>query len=56
MLGCLNASLMLRKGDGIEKNVKLSEEYREKAENLRKEVDSFREKYPIVFGEQHKHK
>jgi len=54
MLGCMNASLMLRKGDGIAKNEKLSEEYREKAEQIRKLVSSTREQIPIVFGEQHK--
>ncbi|CAF1041726.1 unnamed protein product [Brachionus calyciflorus] len=55
LLGCLNASLMLRKGDGIEKNIKLAEEYRAKADEIRKETESHREHYPIVFGEQHQH-
>lgn len=54
MLGCLNASLMLRKGDGIEKDLKQSEAFREKADELRKELDSSRERRGVVFGEQHK--
>ena len=56
MLGCLNASIMLRKGDGIQKDMKLAEEYRTKAEELKKEIESYRQHTPIVFGEQHKHK
>ena len=54
VLGCMNASIMLRKGDGIPKNDALSEEYREKAENIRKQVSSNKEQIPIVFGQQHK--
>lgn len=55
MLGCLNASLMLRKGDGIKKDLELAEEYRKKADNIRKDIESFREHYPVVFGDQHQH-
>lgn len=54
MLGCMNASLMYRKGDGIAKNEKKAEEYFDKAEALRRETDSFRERVGVVFGEQHR--
>lgn len=54
LLGCMNASLMLKKGDGVKQNDKLADEYREKAENIRKELETFREKFPIDFGQMHK--
>lgn len=56
LLGCINASVMLRKGDGIEKNTELAEEYRSKAEELKNEIDARKQHTSIVFGEQHKHK
>lgn len=54
MLGCMNASLMYRKGDGIPKDDKKAEEYFDKAETLRRETDSVRERVGVVFGEQHR--
>jgi TPR repeat protein len=54
MLGCMNAAIMLRKGDGIPKDLKLSEEFREKGDSIRDEIESSKQKQPIVFGEQHK--
>ncbi len=56
ILGCLNASLMLRKGDGIERNQQLAEVYRTKADDLKRELDSFRQQQEIRFGEQHVNK
>lgn len=54
MLGCMNASLMYRKGDGIQQDSKKAEEYFEKAEQIRRETDSFRERVGVTFGEQHR--
>lgn len=55
ILGCLNASRMLRLGDGVPKDPVLSEEFRKKAEELNKQIESHRgSNTPIVFGEQHK--
>jgi hypothetical protein len=42
------------KGDGIPKDKELSDEFRTKADELKKEMDSFREQQGINFGEQHK--
>ena len=54
MLGCMNVSLMYRKGDGIPKDSAKADEYFEKAETLRRETDSFRERSGVMFGEQHR--
>ena len=54
LYGCLNASIMCRKGDGIPKDMKLAEEYRKRVENLKKEMESSKEHEGVVFGEQHK--
>jgi TPR repeat protein len=53
ILGCLNTSLMLKKGDGVPVDLKLSEEYKKRAENIRNE-NSAQEQTSVVFGEQHK--
>lgn len=50
MLGCLNASIMLRKGDGIPKDEKLSDFYRTKANQIREENDSMKQHVNITFG------
>jgi TPR repeat protein len=55
VLGCFNASRMLRIGDGVAKDLKLSEEFRSRAEAMNKEIESHRgSNTPIVMGEQHK--
>lgn len=54
IMGCLNAARQCNIGDGIPKNQKLTNEYREKADVLKKDMDSMREQQKIQFGEQHK--
>jgi TPR repeat protein len=51
LYGCVNASLMYKKGDGIPKDENLAKFYREKAETIQNLLDN--PPPSIVFGERH---
>ncbi len=50
MLGCLNASIMLRRGDGIPKDEKLSEFYRNRANEIKDDNESSKQHSNVTFG------
>jgi hypothetical protein len=50
----MNASLMLRKGDGIPMDMKKAQEFYDKGDAIRNETNPFKEKQGVVFGEQHR--
>jgi TPR repeat protein len=54
LYGCINASVMCRKGDGIKQDNALADEYKNKAEELKKQQDQLKNHPQVVFGEQHK--
>ena len=52
MFGCWNASLMLKRGDGIPKDEALAEMYRQKVEEIKRQHEVAGPQ--VVMGEQHK--